>query len=39
MSSFLQDTGDHSIDSIDRPMAVEKTILIWYNNSAHNGTL
>ena len=36
MSSFLQDTGD---DSIDRPMAVEKTILIWYNNSAHNGTL
>ena len=29
MSSFLQDTGDHSID---RPMAVEKTILIWYNN-------
>lgn len=36
MSSFLQDTGDRSID---RPMAVEKTILIWYNNSAHNGTL
>ena len=36
MRSFLQDTGDHSID---RPMAVEKTILIWYNNSAHNGTL
>lgn len=36
MSSFIQDTGEHSID---RPMAVEKTILIWYNNSAHNGTL